>query len=91
MKVGDKIETWFSDSPDGQSTVLAIEPYRGKYTQDFTHVLRVTAPRTRRGWLEIPVCICPRVAARVSCDECGYPLCEANQDQSERPDLRHVG
>jgi hypothetical protein len=32
---------------------------------------------------------CPRVAARVSCGECGYPLCEAREDQSQRPDLCH--
>lgn len=29
MKVGDKIETWFSGSSDGMSIILAIEPYRG--------------------------------------------------------------
>jgi hypothetical protein len=53
MKVGDKIETWFSDMPDGKSTIIAIDPYRGKYPQWFRHVLRVTAPRTKRGWLEV--------------------------------------
>lgn len=47
--------TWFSDSPDGLSTVLAVEPYRGKYRQWFTHVLRLTAPRTQRGWMEVCV------------------------------------
>jgi hypothetical protein len=31
--------------------VLAVTPYRGRY--DFTHVVRVTAPRTRRGWMEL--------------------------------------
>jgi hypothetical protein len=35
--------------------------------------------------------VCPRVAARVSCDECGYPLSEAREDQRARPDLQHVG
>lgn len=54
-RVGEKIETWFSDSNDGMSTILSIEPYRGKYRQFFTHVLRVTAPRTRAGWIEICV------------------------------------
>ncbi len=52
-KVGDKITTWFSDQPDGMSTVLAVEPYRGRYIHIFTWTLRVSAPRTKRGWLEI--------------------------------------
>lgn len=53
MSVGDKIPTWFSGEPDGCSTVLAVEPYRGRYTEWFSVVLRVTAPRTKRGWMEI--------------------------------------
>lgn len=53
--VGEKIETWFSGQPDGMSTVLAVAPYRGKYKHLFTHTLRVTAPRTRSGSLEICV------------------------------------
>ena len=51
--VGDRIPTWFSDRPDGLSTVLAVETYRGRFKTAFTHVIRVTAPRTKRGWLEI--------------------------------------
>ncbi len=54
-RVGDKIETWFSGEPDGKSRVLAVEPYRGRYTEFFTHVVRVTAPNTRRGWMEMSV------------------------------------
>lgn len=53
--VGGKVDTWFSDQPDGLSTVLAVEPYRGKYRDLFTYTLRVSAPRTQRGWLEICV------------------------------------
>jgi hypothetical protein len=30
QEIGDKISTWFSDQPDGLSTVLAVEPYRGR-------------------------------------------------------------
>ena len=54
-KVGDPYPTWFSDKPSGCSTILAIEPYRGRYTMYFTHVLRLSAPRTKRGWLEMAV------------------------------------
>lgn len=53
MIVGNRYPTWFSDQPDGLSTILAIEPYRGR--EAFTHVLRLSAPRTRRGWLEMAV------------------------------------
>lgn len=49
-RVGDRYPTWFSGQRDGHSTVLAVSPYTGRY--DFTHVLRLTAPRTSRGWLE---------------------------------------
>jgi hypothetical protein len=57
-KVGDKIETPFSDRPDGMSTILEIYPYhsfREEYRKMFSLVLRVTAPRTKRGWMEICV------------------------------------
>lgn len=52
-KVGDTVLTWFSGREDGMSTILVITPYRGAYPQYFTHVLRVTAPRTTRGWMEV--------------------------------------
>lgn len=54
-KVGDKVLTWFSDNPDGKSTVLEVTPYTGLYTDMYTHVLKLTAPRTSRGWMEMPV------------------------------------
>lgn len=54
-KLGGKIETWFSDQDDGMSTILGVEPYRGKYKQWFTHDLKVSAPRTRNGWLWLSV------------------------------------
>lgn len=46
---------WPGDRPDGSSTVLGSSPYRGRYTQSFTHVLRLAAPRVTRGWLELAV------------------------------------
>ena len=55
MKVGDKIETWFSDSFDGLSVVLEIVPYRGRYPQWFTHTVTVTAPRTRARSIQMAV------------------------------------
>jgi len=53
--VGDKVLTWFSDESDGKSTVLEVIPYTGRYTDMYTHVLKLTAPRTSRGWMEMPV------------------------------------
>lgn len=57
-KVGDKITTWFSDCPDGQSTIVAVQPYHSfnpSYRDMFKWVVRVTAPRTSRGWMEMCV------------------------------------
>lgn len=51
-KVGNKMESWFSDQDDGMSIIIAVEPYTGRYKQWFTWTVRVTAPRTRRGWME---------------------------------------
>jgi hypothetical protein len=52
-KVNDKIKTWFSDKPDGLSTIMEVRKYDGRYTEYFTYILKVTAPRTYRGWMEI--------------------------------------
>lgn len=54
VKVGDKIETWFSDREDGMSTVLEILPYDGLFTDLFNCMLVVTAPRTRSSTLKLP-------------------------------------
>lgn len=51
--VGAKVPTWFSDRPDGLSTVISVTPYVGRYVQHFTWVVRATAPKTNRGWMEI--------------------------------------
>jgi hypothetical protein len=53
--IGSKYPSWFSDRPDGLSTIIEVEPYEGRYPDHFTHVLRLSAPRTRRGWMEMPV------------------------------------
>lgn len=55
VKEGDKVTSWFSDTPDMKSTVLKVLPYTGKYQGMFDAVLRLTAPRTKRGWFDMPV------------------------------------
>ena len=50
LSVGDKIDVWF----DG-GRVISVAPYRGRYHEAFTYVVRVTAPNTHRGWIEIAV------------------------------------
>lgn len=52
-QVGQRIETWFSGEADGRSTVLAVRPYTGRYPEFFRYIVRVSAPRTRRGWMEL--------------------------------------
>ena len=53
VKIGDRIETWFSDRPDAKSTVLAVCPYNGRYKEIFDCVVRVTAPRTQAGHIDM--------------------------------------
>ena len=55
-KVGDTIETWWSDPSGGhQNVILAIFPYIGRYPQWFSAVVRVVAYNTKRGWIEMAV------------------------------------
>ena len=54
-KIGDKINTWFSNQSDGISTVTAVRPYTGRYKEWFTQVVTLTAPRTQRGLLEMAI------------------------------------
>jgi hypothetical protein len=52
-EVPENIKSWFiGDRSDGSSTVLDVSLYRGSYPKSFTHVLRLAAPNTVRGWLE---------------------------------------
>jgi hypothetical protein len=53
IKVGDKIETWFSGRADRMSTVLDIEPYSGRYPESFNCVLKLTALDTYRGFTKM--------------------------------------
>lgn len=53
IKIGDKILTWFSDSPDKMSTVINIKPYTGRYPEAFNVVLVLSAPRTNAGTIEM--------------------------------------
>lgn len=60
LKVGDLYPVWwdtFDERPAGDhlALVMEIKPYTGRYTQWFTHILRLAAPRTNRGWLEMSV------------------------------------
>jgi hypothetical protein len=60
LKVGDKYPTWYSGEADGLSTILGISLYTGPYKDWFTHVLRLTAPSTNRGWVEQTVKLIPQ-------------------------------
>ena len=50
-QVGDIIPTWFGQG--GMSKVLNVFPYTGRYTDSFSHVLVLTAPRTKKGFMEM--------------------------------------
>jgi hypothetical protein len=50
--IPETYNSWFvGDLPDGSSTVLEVMPYEGNYPEHFTHVLRLAAPKTAKGWL----------------------------------------
>jgi hypothetical protein len=54
LKVGAKLHVWWNTgTSNNMATVLAILPYTGRYTEHFDCVLRLTAPNTRAGWLEM--------------------------------------
>jgi hypothetical protein len=55
IKVGDLHPTWFSGREDGNSVVIAVSEYTGRYKEFFSLVLRLSAPNTKRGWLEMTV------------------------------------
>lgn len=58
LKVGDLYHVWWDTGNDEQpnmAVVMAILPYHGLYSEHFDAVLRLSAPKTRRGWMEMAV------------------------------------
>ena len=60
IKPGDFYPVWWTTdkrNEQGQplARVIEVHPYYGRYPQHFNAVLRLHAPNTRRGWLEMPV------------------------------------
>lgn len=54
FKVGDEIKVWwFTNTPNNMATIIEILPYKGLYKQFFDCVLKLTAPNTRWGWVEM--------------------------------------
>lgn len=58
IKVGDKINVWWNaagryEEPHNNATVLDVLPYTGKYKESFNCVLRLSAPSTYRGYIEM--------------------------------------
>ena len=48
MKIGDSITTFW-----GEAKILDIYPYTGRYPKWFNCILKVTAPKTKNGWIEV--------------------------------------
>jgi hypothetical protein len=46
---------WATNSGDNMARVLDVRRYSGAYPQWFTHDLKLEAPGTHRGWLEMSV------------------------------------
>lgn len=54
FKIGADFPVWWNTNRPKvngfyPARIIAIEPYRGKYPQWFTHVLTLEAPSTRNG------------------------------------------
>jgi len=49
IQAGDRVQTFWNDAAE----VLETLPYTGRFPEHFNVVLRVSAPSTRRGWLEV--------------------------------------
>jgi hypothetical protein len=53
-KVGDLFKAWFDGGQDGgRSLIMAILPYTGRHPAWFDCVLRLSAPNTGRGFVEM--------------------------------------
>lgn len=59
LKVGDEYPVWwFTGKKVGSwnyARVLEINNYQGKYPEHFTAELKLAAPNTKRGWMEMAV------------------------------------
>ena len=53
----DVYPVWWSTGTKepNMAAVLGVYPYKGRYTEYFNAVLRLAAPETKRGWLEMAV------------------------------------
>jgi hypothetical protein len=57
--IGDKIPVWWStfdknEKGENMATIISIRDYKGPF--DFCNlILKLTAPNTKRGWLEMTV------------------------------------
>jgi hypothetical protein len=59
MKEGDLYPVWWStgvrEGAWNLARIIGVQPYTGRYPESFTHVLKLHAPNTDRGWLEMAV------------------------------------
>ena len=54
-QINDMIPTWFSKDKTGRSRVLGVRPYDGRYRKDFKWFVKLTAPGTLSGYLEMAI------------------------------------
>jgi hypothetical protein len=60
VEVGGVYPVWW-DTEDGRpagkhfATILDIRPYTKMFSDIYTHILKLSAPSTKRGWLEMSV------------------------------------
>lgn len=54
LRVGAFVKVWWlTGRPNNMAVILEVKPYTGAFPQHYDCVLRLEAPRTWRGWLEM--------------------------------------
>lgn len=55
-RVGQLYPVWW-DTEDGkeqhEARILGVRKYTGIFTEHYRYILKLSVPRTRRGWLEM--------------------------------------
>lgn len=54
LRPGDLYPVWWWTPPANMARIIEIQPYRGRYPEYFSHVLRLFSD-TKQGWLDMAV------------------------------------
>ncbi len=52
-KLGDLVNYWFGGNKNNNATVIGVRRYDGKFAESFNWFVKLTAPNTGQGWMEV--------------------------------------